>query len=83
MHMVAIGWLWVVFMMAITAGSVVSGILMFVLYGLAPCCLLFYWLIRQARRQRAQALWLEEQERLRAAAVQPPEAPAPGTGATD
>lgn len=67
MHMVAIGWLWVVFMMAITAENVMSGVLMFVLYGLAPSGLLFYWLIRQARRQRQHKRWLEEQERLRQA----------------
>jgi hypothetical protein len=53
--MVAIGWLWVVFMIAITAKSFVSGALTFLFYGLAPGGLFLYWLIRQRQAQQAAA----------------------------
>ncbi len=43
MYIVAIAWLYVVLMMALTETSVVAGIATFVLYGLAPLSL-FLWL---------------------------------------
>lgn len=42
MHIVAIGWLWVAFMMAITQKSIVSGVATFIFYGLLPCALVIY-----------------------------------------
>jgi hypothetical protein len=72
MHMIAIGWLWVVFMIAITEKNIVSGIMTFLFYGLAPSGLLFYWIIMQARKQRDHAAWLREREE----APQQPAAPA-------
>lgn len=53
MHIIAIGWLWVVLMMALTERSVVAGVLTFVFYGLAPCALLIWLVIAKARRRRA------------------------------
>ena len=51
MHIVAIGWLYVTLMMAITEKSITAGVLTLVFYGLAPCALLF-WLVAAHARQR-------------------------------
>ena len=75
MHMIAIGWLWVVFMMAITEKSVVAGVMTFLFYGIAPCLLLVYWLTKQGRERRRHAAWLrerEQQENQTAPAAEPP-----------
>lgn len=54
LHIVAIGWLWVAFMMAITERSIVAGVMTFVFYGLIPCAILIYLLATPARRRRAR-----------------------------
>lgn len=54
MYIVAIGWLWVVLMMAVTETSVTAGILTFVFYGLAPLAL-FPWLAGTPARRRKLA----------------------------
>ena len=59
MYIVAIGWLYVVVLMAFTEANVTTGVLTFVFYGLAPCSLLL-WLFggpmrSRARRMRAHA----------------------------
>ncbi|HEY4374310.1 MAG TPA: hypothetical protein VGN52_20470 [Burkholderiales bacterium] len=68
MHMVAIGWLWVVFMIAITAKSFVSGALTFLFYGLAPGGLFLYWLIRQTRKRHQHEMLLRQRQAQQAAA---------------
>lgn len=53
MYIVAIGWLWVVLMMALTEPSITAGLLTFFFYGLAPLAL-FLWLVgTPARRKRS------------------------------
>lgn len=52
LHIVAIGWLWVAFMMSLTERGFVAGVLTFVFYGLLPCGLLLYLLATPARRRR-------------------------------
>ena len=52
MHIVAIGWLYVTLMMAITEKSITAGVLTFVFYGLLPCALLL-WLGGARLRRRA------------------------------
>ena len=52
MHIIAIGWLWVAFMMAITQKTIVSGISTFIFYGVLPCALLVYLLTTPTRRKR-------------------------------
>ena len=52
MHIVAIAWLYVTLMMALTERSITAGVLTFVFYGLAPCGLLL-WLGGTRRRNRA------------------------------
>jgi hypothetical protein len=59
MYIVAIAWLYVTLMMAVTERSVTAGILTFTFYGLLPCALLV-WLIgtpaRRRNRHRQQML---------------------------
>lgn len=52
MHIVAIAWLYVTLMMAITEKSITAGVLTFVFYGLLPGALMF-WLGGTRRRHRA------------------------------
>jgi biotin transporter BioY len=55
MYIIAIGWLYVVLMMAITAKSFTAGLLTFLLYGLAPAAL-FLWLVGIPVRKRRDTL---------------------------
>lgn len=68
MYIVAIGWLYVALMMAITEHNVVAGVATFVLYGLGPVALLLYILGTPARRRRRQS-----REQAGMAAKAPPE----------
>lgn len=52
MYIVAIGWLYVALMMAITETSVVAGVATFLFYGLAPLALVLYILGTPGRRRR-------------------------------
>jgi hypothetical protein len=54
MYIVAIAWLYVTLMMAVTEKSITAGVLTFVFYGLLPCALLV-WLIGTPARRRASA----------------------------
>jgi len=55
MYIVAIGWLWVVLMMALTEANLTAGLMTFFFYGLAPLAL-FLWLFgTPARRRRRLA----------------------------
>ena len=54
MYIIAIGWLWVTFMMAITETSVVAGLMTFLFYGFLPCSLLLFLLGTPGRRRRRQ-----------------------------
>lgn len=51
MYIVAIAWLYVALMMAVTASSLMAGTLSFVFYGLAPCAL-FLWIVGTPQRRR-------------------------------
>lgn len=57
MYIVAIAWLYVALMMALTAQSILTGILTFLCYGLLPCAL-FIWIFGtpQRRRNRLKAM---------------------------
>ncbi|CAG2144956.1 hypothetical protein LMG31506_03108 [Cupriavidus yeoncheonensis] len=55
MYIVAIGWLYVALMMAITEHSIVAGVATFLLYGAAPVALVLYIMGTPARRQRRKA----------------------------
>ena len=61
MYIVAIGWLWVVLMMAVTETSVTAGILTFFFYGLAPIAL-FLWLAGTPARRRRRSVVVADEE---------------------
>jgi biotin transporter BioY len=71
MFIVAIGWIYVVLMMAITETTPVAGVMTFVLYGLVPVALLLYISGGRQRKRRHAA---EQQERQRQAAAAEQEA---------
>lgn len=49
MYIIAIGWLYVILMMAATESSIIGGILTFLFYGIFPCGLLL-WIIGTPQR---------------------------------
>jgi hypothetical protein len=53
MYIIAIGWLYVVLMMTITARSFPAGLFIFFAYGLAPVALLLWLMGRPLRKKRA------------------------------
>jgi hypothetical protein len=60
MYIVAIAWIYVTLMMALTEHSLVGGILTFLFYGLLPCAL-FLWLVGTPQRKRNQSAKVAEQ----------------------
>jgi hypothetical protein len=54
-HLVVIAWLYVIGMMAVTASSVLGGLVLFVSAGIVPVLALVAWLGRRHRRERAAA----------------------------
>lgn len=61
MYIVAIAWLYVTLMMALTEPTLVAGILTFMFYGLLPCALLL-WLIGTPQRRRNKLRVMAEQQ---------------------
>ncbi len=56
MYIVAIGWIYVVFMMSITEVSIVAGIMTFLMYGVVPLAIIIYiGGARQRKRNRTAA----------------------------
>lgn len=53
MYIIAIGWLYVTLLMAITESSLTAGVMTFLLYGAAPLAL-FLWLVGTPQRRRNQ-----------------------------
>lgn len=66
MYIVAIGWIYVVLMMAITEVSVVAGVMTFLMYGVIPLVIILY-LMRSPQRRRRRAS--EEKQRRDAASA--------------
>ncbi len=52
MYIIAIGWLYVTFLIAVNESSVFLGIVSFVFYGLLPCGILLWMSASKVRRQR-------------------------------
>ncbi len=61
MYIVAIGWLWVVLMMAVTEPGLTAGLLTFLFYGLAPLAL-FLWLVGTPARRPRRSVKVSDQE---------------------
>jgi hypothetical protein len=55
MYIVAIAWLYVVLMMALTERSIVAGVLTFVFYGVAPLAVVIYVMGGPARWRKIRA----------------------------
>ena len=55
MYIVAIAWLYVVLMMALTERSIIAGVLTFVFYGVAPLAVVLYVLGGPARWRKIRA----------------------------
>lgn len=55
MYIIAIGWLYVTFLMAFTEPGIVAGVATFLFYGLLPVAILMYLGGGRARRQRRDA----------------------------
>ncbi|ENO90187.1 hypothetical protein C666_02975 [Thauera linaloolentis 47Lol = DSM 12138] len=53
MYLIAIAWLYVALLAAITENTAVGGVLTFIFYGLAPMAL-FFWLFGTPTRRRRQ-----------------------------
>lgn len=66
MYLVAIAWLYVTLLMAAAERNVVSGVMTFLVYGLAPLAL-FLWLFGTPQRARFRALRERQQARRDAA----------------
>ncbi|MEJ8851796.1 hypothetical protein [Variovorax rhizosphaerae] len=73
-HLIVIGWLYVVVMMAVaeatnTNGTVLGAIVTFLMYGLAPVALVVYLMGAPGRRKAIRAREIAEQEAARKAAA--------------
>lgn len=77
MLIVAVGWLYVALMMAITEHTVVAGIATFLLYGVAPVSIVLYIMGTPGRRKRnkARQAWEARQAQLAREAGHPGAAP--------
>lgn len=54
MYMIAIAWLYVVLMMAITEANVVAGIMTFIFYGIVPLSVVLFIVDAPRRRKNRQ-----------------------------
>ncbi|WP_211440892.1 hypothetical protein [Collimonas humicola] len=81
MYIVAIAWIYVVFMMAITEANAVAGVMTFLLYGVFPLTIVLYLMgtpQRKRNRQRAEnSARLAAQEKAAEAAATAAQQPAP------
>lgn len=76
MYIVAIGWMYVVTLMAATETNLVAGIVTFVFYGALPCSVLVYLMGTKSRRLRRLAKEEAELESQNAQTEPPAAAPA-------
>lgn len=85
MYLILIAWFYVTLMMAIAeasspAGSVLGGLITFVLYGLLPMAIVGYILATPERKRRLKARREAEQQAWDAAQAQPPSAATDASG---
>ena len=65
MYIVAIAWIYVVFMMSITEESVVAGVMTFALYGILPLTIILYIMGTPQRKRRRAEIALARLEAVR------------------
>ena len=63
MYIIAIAWMYVVILMAVTEKSFAAGLLTFIFYGLLPCALLLWLLGTKHRRNYKSKNLLDENVR--------------------
>jgi biotin transporter BioY len=61
MYIVAIAWLYVALMMAITEPSFIGGLLTLVFYGIAPCALVL-WIFGAPQRRKNRSVAVAQRE---------------------
>ena len=86
MYIIPLAWLYVALMMAVaeatnTNGTVLGGLITFVLYGLGPVLLVLYLMGSPARRKLIRAIKVSEVTEVSVAAEAPDVAPASAPGA--
>lgn len=65
MYIIAIAWIYVVFMMAITETSVVAGIMTFLFYGVLPVSIIVYVMGTGGRKRKRRAQEIQRQEEMK------------------
>jgi len=85
MYLVPIAWIYVALMMSVaeatnTTGSVLGGVITFILYGVLPVTLLLYFMSVPTRRKAIKAREQAELAQWRAAAAQTPSTLQPDAG---
>lgn len=64
MYIVAIAWIYVVFMMALTEPSIVAGIMTFLMYGVLPVSIIVYVMGTGQRKRKRRAQEMQRLEEL-------------------
>jgi ABC-type multidrug transport system fused ATPase/permease subunit len=65
MYIIAIAWIYVVFMMSITETTVIAGIMTFLLYGVLPVSIIVYVMGTGGRKRKRRAQEMQRQEELK------------------
>ncbi len=65
MYIIAIAWIYVVFMMAITETTAIAGIMTFLLYGVLPVSIIVYVMGTGRRKRKRRAQEIQRQEELK------------------
>lgn len=73
LHIVAVGWLYVTFMMAVTEENVVAGVLTFLLYGIFPLAIILYIGGSRKRKKKREAARLAALEAAKVPVAKAPE----------
>lgn len=81
MYIIAIGWMYVVTLMAASEDSIAAGVATFLFYGALPCAVLMYILGTKRRRAKRRAQEEAEQS-LPSAPEAPPTSPTVGEKTT-
>lgn len=69
MYIIAIAWIYVVFMMAITETTAIAGIMTFLLYGVLPVSIIVYVMGTGGRKRKRRAQEIQRQEELKQEAL--------------
>lgn len=64
MYIIAIAWIYVVFMMAITETTAIAGIMTFLLYGVLPVSIIVYVMGTGGRKRKRRAQEIQRREEI-------------------